>query len=280
LKFSEAIENYLKYIKVTKSIGTYNMNIGKTKSLNYFLGDLECSDINRNILMELILMLKERNPLVGNHTLNRYVQITRRILKMECKIEIDFDRLTEDKKMVQVVTSKNIRKIFKYYSTSTLREHLRNYLMYSLLLDTGLRISELLSLKVSDFDFEIKTILVRVTKTKIERYVFYTDSTQRLLKQFISNNKIQNQIFISLNTRKVITIDTVLTIGNRLRKTLKIKQSISPHKWRHTFATNFVNKNGNMEVLRIILGHSNLSTTQRYLHVDSNKLRDEYNRLF
>ncbi len=199
---------------------------------------------------------------------------------MECSINIEFDKLTEERKIVQIVTTKNIRKIFKHYSNSIIPEHLRNYLMYSLLLDTGLRISELLSLKVSDIDFEIKTIHVKITKTKTERYVFYTDSTQRLLRRFISNNKIQNQIFISLATRKVISIDTVLTIGNRLRKTLRIKQSISPHKWRHTFATNFVNKNGNMEVLRIILGHSNLSTTQRYLHVDSNKLRDEYNRLF
>ncbi len=263
MKFSKAIENYLKYIKVTKSIGTYNMNIGKTKSLNYFLGDTECSDINKNTIMELILKLKERNPLVSNSTLNRYVQITRRILKIECDIIVEFDKLTEDRKIVQVVTDSNIRKIFKYYSNSSTPEHLRNYLMYSLLLDTGLRISELLSLKVSDFDFEIKTILVRITKSKIERYVFYTDVTQKLLKRFIQNNKIQNHIFINLATRKVITVDSVLTIGNRLRKTLKIRQSISPHKWRHTFATNFVNRNGNMEVLRIILAHSSLSTTQR-----------------
>jgi site-specific recombinase XerD len=280
MKFSEAIENYLKYIKVTKSIGTYNMNIGKTKSLNYFLGDLECSDINKNALMELILQLKERNSLVSNTTLNRYIQVTKRILKSECNIIIEFDKLTEEKKMVQVIKPQNLKRIFKYYSSSDTFEHLRNQLMFSLLLDTGLRISELLSLQVDNFDFESRTILVKVTKTKVHRYVFYTQMTQDLINRYLIKYKIKNYLFISLESKNLITVDTVEKVCSRLRKTLKIKQSISPHKWRHTFATNFVNKNGNMEVLRIVLGHSNLATTQRYLHVNSDKLRDEYNRIF
>ncbi|PAT01060.1 hypothetical protein CI105_08585 [Candidatus Izimaplasma bacterium ZiA1] len=56
--------------------------------------------------------------------------------------------------------------------------------------------------------------------------------------------------------------------------------TINPHKWRHTFTSNFVKQNGNMEVLRQIMGHTSLKTTQNYLHINVDDLHKEYFRLY
>lgn len=81
-------------------------------------------------------------------------------------------------------------------------------------------------------------------------------STQSLLNKYILANKIKSKIFIYLDTRKPITVDSVQKICQRIAQRLKINISISPHKWRYTFATSFVDNNGNMEVLRMLLGHT------------------------
>jgi site-specific recombinase XerD len=68
-------------------------------------------------------------------------------------------------------------------------------------------------------------------------------------------------------------------IVHRLKKRLKLNESITPHKWRHTFATDYVNKGGNLETLRLILGHSSLKTTQKYLHLSKKNILDEYTKV-
>ncbi len=152
--------------------------------------------------------------------------------------------------------------------------------MFRLFYETGLRLSELLYLKVRDFNFERNTIHVKKTKTNVERYVFFSQETKDLLVQYIHSGKLDYHIFIDFNTGEVIKVDTVQTICKRLKNKLGIDININAHKWRHTFATNFVKKNGNMEVLRQIMGHTSLKTTQKYLHINADDLHREYFRLY
>ena len=91
--------------------------------------------------------------------------------------------------------------------------------------------------------------------------------------------RLTEKIFIDFITGDTLKDYSIESICHRLRKKLNINQSISPHKWRHTFATHFVKKNGNMEVLRQIMGHTSLKTTQKYLHIDKETLREEYFRI-
>ena len=92
-------------------------------------------------------------------------------------------------------------------------------------------------------------------------------------------SKLTNYIFIDFSTGEIISGNTIESLTHRLKRKLDIQQSISPHKWRHTFATRFVKRNGNMEVLRQIMGHTSLKTTQKYLHINKDTLHDEYFRI-
>ncbi len=277
--FEEAMSKYEKYIKVTKSNGTYRSIKCRVKTLNDVFGTQECESIDRTSILDFIIYLRDRNPKMKNVTVNKYIGVVLRVLKNECNIILKFDKLPEDKKMIQIIPDNVIQSIFKYLDNEIYPEHLRNLVMFRLLLDTGLRISELLSLQLNNFDFETRTILVTTTKTKVDRYVFYSPETQNYLTKYIVQSKINSNIFINLTTREQVKVDRVQKICQNLQRRINTRFSISPHKWRHTFATKFVNRNGNMEVLRVLLGHTSLLTTQKYLHINSQKLRMEYERV-
>ena len=277
---SEVLDNHMKYIQITKSKGTYKFHIGNVKRMKEYFKDLDVKKMNREKVLDFIVYLRKKNEQISNTTINKYVQLLYRALRDECNISINLDKLPENKKMIKTVNNHIITKIFDYFGSSFYPEHLRNNLMFRLLLDTGIRISELLSLKISNININDHSILITETKTKVERIVFYTEATSNLLNKYIIRENIQDYIFIDLTTRKPIKLDRIQKICQNLQKTLNISDSVSPHKWRHTFATNFINHNGNLEVLRTLLGHTSITTTQRYLHVNTQKLRDEYFRIY
>ena len=148
--FSEAMSMYEKYIKVTKSNGTYRSIKCRVKTLNDVFGIQECESIDRTSILDFILYLRDRNPKIKNVTVNKYIGVVLRVLKSECNIIIEFDKLPETKKMIQIIPDNVIQSVFKYLDNDIYPEHLRNLVMFKLLLDTGLRISELLSLQLNN----------------------------------------------------------------------------------------------------------------------------------
>ena len=129
---------------------------------------------------------------------------------------------------------------------------------------------------MQNIDFNTNSILVTTTKTKKDRIVFFTDKTAELLIDYITKFYLTQYIIINFKTRAVLNKHAVMCICRRLKNVIKLKQSITHHKWRHTFATNFLKQGGDIESLRLILGHAKLSTTQRYLHLDTDYLRIQY----
>ena len=241
---------------------------------------MKCTEIDREMLLDFIIKQRDRNPDISNRTLNKYVLTLKQALKYACDIDIHFDKMPEQKKIIETIPESMITTIFNYYENNQSNIILqRNYIMFRLLNETGLRITELLNLKISDFDFNSYSIHVKKTKTNVERYVFYGEKTNLLINRYIMSAKLTNHLFIDFVTGDIIKDYTLESICQRLRDKLSLNQSISPHKWRHTFATRFVQKNGNLEVLRQILGHTSISTTQKYLHINKDALRDEYVRV-
>ncbi len=279
MKFSDACNNYLKEIQVTTSPANNRKVVGYLKRACEFMGDLDCDVINRTTLLDLIIYRKEINPRISNNTLNRYIMYVQSVMKYELDIEIKFRKLREEKKIRQVLSELTIRKVFKYLDSLTIDEAKRNKLMFLMLLDTGLRISELLSIKVKNIDFHENMILVTKTKTREHRYVMMTERTKMLLSQFILSCSIDKYIFINLETRRLLHPDSIQTICKRIKEKLKLDQSITPHKWRHTFATRFIENDGNLFVLQKLLGHHDVSTTQIYTHISMKKVILEYNKI-
>ena len=279
MKFTEACDLYLKSCKVINSERTYKKAKGLLKRSCELIGDYECSEINKNTLLNLILYRKKINPKVSNKTLNIYIMYIKLVIKEETERELYFKKLKEEKKLPQILDEQTILQVYNYLDTLQYAEAKRNKLMFMLLLDTGLRISELLSIQINDIDFSSRMIYISKTKSREHRNVLFTQETHELLNTFIEHNNIENFIFINLKTRKILHHDSIQTICQRIRELGKIKKSITPHKWRHTFASNFNDRNGNMFVLQKLLGHKKISTTQIYVTVSMKKVKEEYSRV-
>ncbi len=277
MKISQAVIEYLDYVSVTKSSGTQDFYKQYFREIAEVLGNYDCDDISNNVIVSFIKSQKNRNQEIANTTLNKYVGAIKSLVSYTNNRSIKFSKLKEQKKIIPTISMGTINKIFNYYQKNMGDKNtFRNYVFLKLLLDTGLRMSEIRNIKLKYIDFETNSIHVQVTKTDVDRYVCFTESTSNLLKKFIVVHNIKEYIFFEFPTNNLMTTSSVESFVYRIKKKLNISESITPHKWRHTFATTFIKNGGDLETLRLLLGHSNLKTTQKYLHLSRNDIVNNY----
>jgi len=280
--FQEASRSFINYAQITHKDGTLRFYKQKLRRLSDYFGNRQLEDINHIDIINFISDYKETNPEVTNATINKYIQTLKVMRNVLTAKPLNMNKLKEEKRLSRTISDKDLNKIFEHYTSENVMFEpisIRNHLIFRLLLDTGLRINELLNLKVEDVIMKQRTIHVKVTKTSTERYVYFTDETANLMKKYAQQFRIKDYIFIDMIQRKRLSNSAVQNICARLEKRLKLSDHIRPHKWRHTFATNFLKSGGDIETLRLILGHTNLLTTQRYLHIDNSHVRKEYQRI-
>ena len=158
---------------------------------------------------------------------------------------------------------------------------IRNRCIFEVLLCSGARVSELISIKVDDIDFNSCSIKV-LGKGNKERLIFLNEHAINSLKDYLDNsrdellgNRKSEKLFINhiggdLTTRGVRDI-----IDNIIKKAaLNIK--VTPHMFRHTFATMLLNEGCSLKSVQELLGHANLSTTSIYTHVSNDRIKDVY----
>ncbi len=159
------------------------------------------------------------------------------------------------------------------------RFELRDYCILMLFMCCGLRVSELVSLNLSDV-FEDH---VRVTgKGNKERIVYFGDGCREAIDDYLlvrcDSSKIaaedQNALFISSNYRRITVRGVEKMVDKKLKEAGLDSNKFSPHKLRHTAATMMLKNGVDTRALQEVLGHSNLSTTQIYTHLDNAQLRE------
>ncbi|QVK20769.1 phage integrase family protein [Mycoplasmatota bacterium] len=280
MEFKEAINNHILFVEVTQSEGTLDFLKGKTGMILKYMGELDCEDIDKNTILKFISEQRKRNPSISNATLNKYIQLIRKVLKTQCDIIIKFEKLKEVKKIIKVIPQDIVLQILNHFKKTITNKHShRNYVYFRLLLETGLRFREATNVLINNVDFHNNVILVEETKTKAERYVFFSNELKSYIMDLIIKNNLKGYLFTDFKGNQLSYL-AVTSILKRARKRLKIPKeiSISNHKWRHTFATNFTKSGGNLEVLRQILGHTSIETTQKYIHLDKDYLSLAYNQ--
>lgn len=271
------IEDYLNYIEVTKSRGTYHFYLQYLKGIDEFFGTYNFHEIDNNLIVKFIQKQKMKNPNLSNASINKYIGVLKSFSVYSNNHNIKFSKLREQKKIIPTISNQTIKIIFDYYKRNMSDKFsLRNYTFLKLLLDTGLRMNELINIQLKNIDFDTNSIYVQITKTGSERFVCFTESTSMLLKKYVAVVGVRNTLFYDLNTNNKMTTSSVESFIYRLKKKLNIKENVTPHKWRHTFATSFIKNGGDLETLRLLLGHSNLKTTQKYLHLSKNDIVSNY----
>lgn len=161
-------------------------------------------------------------------------------------------------------------------------EGLRNRAVFELLYASGMRIGELTELKMSDVDFARGSIQV-LGKGNKERLVLFGDKAGRSLQQYLQvRSKLVNgpdlqALFLNSKGKK-LSQARIRQILSRHLKQQAIEKKISPHAFRHSFATHLLNSGADLRWIQELLGHASLSTTQKYTHLNIEQLLSTYQK--
>ena len=150
----------------------------------------------------------------------------------------------------------------------------RNKLIIELFYVTGIRLSELINIKISDVDFNNQSIKVLGKRNK-ERIIPLSSTTINSLNNFIENNQKNHFLFTNLDGMKLYT-KLVYRLVNKYIAEISSVNKKSPHILRHTFATHMLNNGADINAIKELLGHANLSATQVYTHNTIEKLKTVY----
>jgi integrase/recombinase XerD len=236
---NESIDHLNNFLLVGRTRATYVYYQFYFQRIANHLGNQELEKVDKNVILDLITKVKKESPTISNNTLNKFIGAMKSLIKFSLEKEVKFPYLKMVHKIIQTVSDDNQETIFKYLeSLKHKRQGLRNYLLIKLLLETGMRMTELRNVRIRDLDLENNLIHLKHTKTNTERYVCYKNETKLELIQFIQNRGQNDWVFVN-NRSDQLTVACIETLFHKIRRFLGLQQSVSPHKWRHTFATVF-----------------------------------------
>lgn len=240
------------------------------KRIGYFIkfcNNKDINDLSIDDYNSYALSLIHRNNL-SSYTIKTTLNASKIFIRYICItfLQKDFYKLIKpykcDKKTIVVLTNEQIKEILNFYDDSYFGR--RNILIISLMLDAGLRVSEVSNLKFSDFIVSRRLIKV-FGKGHKERLVPMTDSIFKYYSQYYYLSK-KNSGFLFEENNEKITSSGISQIVRRLKKSLSFDK-LHPHYLRHTFATLFLLNGGDPLHLQLILGHTTLYMTEKYIHI-------------
>lgn len=281
----DIITEYELYLKVEKkySINTINTYITNISSFSEFVNKnfkkVEEEDIKKYLMHLNKNNISEKsvaNKISSLKSFYKYLIIEKIVSKSPLdKIELPKIKKTLPKALsieeVNILLNIPLNDKFDY----------RNKAMIELLYATGLRVSELVNLKLNNINFD-QEYLKTMGKGSKERIVPIGEYAMYYLKYYIDNyrndflrDKESEYIFIS-NQSKKMTRQTFFLLLKKIAKKEGIKTDFSPHTLRHSFATHLLRYGADLRSIQELLGHSSISTTQIYTHVEKEKVKEEY----
>jgi len=223
--------------------------------------------LNVGQIREFLLKKQEKGyaPQTINLYLNAIKFFYREIIKSPQKIDIKFAKTT--KRLPVVLSRKEIKKIIESI------ENKKHKLLISLSYGSGLRISEIISLKVKDINLEELTIHIKQAKGKRDRITIFPKILKKDIGILIALKDMNDYIFENHQNSKLSTRSAQKIFENSLKKS-NIKKQATFHSLRHSFATHLLENGTDVRYVQELLGHQNIRTTQIYTKVTNPSLKN------
>ena len=287
------LDDYLSYLKYQKAYSDNTVNSYKEDIVEY----LDYCDNNKlnylNIKYEdtrdYLKYLKD-NKKDNNSSINRKLSAIRSFYKylnsnniIDNNVFLLINGLKKSKKLPRYFEYNELEELFSSISISTPKGQ-RDLLILEMLYATGVRVSELINIKVNDINKSTKKIII-LGKGNKERFVLYGDYCEEILDRYLSDGRgkfnTKNSDYLFLNNRgEKLTDRGVRYILDELIKKTSITKKISPHMIRHSFATHLLNEGCDLLSVQKLLGHESISATQVYTHVSTDRLKEVYYKNF
>ena len=276
IQIKELTNNYLDYLKKIKNYSDHTCKAYENDLNQYvqFLVKFE-NDLfdNKNFVNYLF----EKG--LAKSTINRKLTSINNFLEWASKIENNksfykFESLKTERKLPDILTSNYINTLINELPINTPKE-VRNKAIVELLYSSGLRVSEIVNLKLNDMK-DNKSLRV-VGKGRKVRILPMTDQAYNIInlwtnnyRNIFLNDKDNNYLFLGVRGKQLT--------DREVRRIVKSSTGTFPHNLRHTFATHILDGGADLRVVQELLGHSDPSTTQLYTHVSKKKLQEKYKR--
>lgn len=288
MKWQEALNDYSLFLKIERgmsknTVENYNLDIQRLvvylKSNNMSISPIEITSIQ---IQEFIYNIaKSINP----RSQSRLISGLRSFydyLIFEDYMQTNPLELIEapkiGRKLPDTLSVSEINLVVKTIDLSD-SNAIRNRAIIETLYSCGLRVSELTALKISDLFFDEGFIKVTGKGNK-QRFVPIGKLTQKHINLYKNQVRITMKIDIAsndtlfLNRRgKQLTRAMIFTIVKKLGEKAKIQKSISPHTFRHSFATHLLENGADLRAIQMMLGHESITTTEIYMHIDKSHLK-------
>ena len=288
-EYEDILNDFCDYLKIDKRYSDLTVESYRTEIKGYLdffkEKNIKVKDIKNSDIKDYLSYIKKRET--SERTLAHNVSVIRTFYKFLLTLKIIERNPTEflelpklRKKLPTVLSKEEVEKLLDIDLTDCYSY--RNKAMLELLYSTGLRVSELVNLELSNIDLESCT-LKTIGKGNKERIIPISDYALYFVEKYINEYRgsmlkkgVNNYVFIN-NHGNVMTRQGFFKIVKKLALEKNIKTPISPHTLRHSFATHLLDYGADLRSIQEMLGHSNLSTTQIYTHVSSEHLKDNYN---
>lgn len=252
--------------------------------IDFCVADSDIEDLDIMTFKAYQLYISEHLEInkISVRTYARAVKVFYRWLYFENYIDIDINRLNlmkANKEVILPLSDNEVKQLLTFYDNSSFLS-CRNRSIIMLMLDCGLRLGEVVNLMLNDIDFVNHYLVINGKGSKQRVVPFGSALSEQLVTYFSYRNSVSsasNSVFLT-QKNTAITHNTIKMLFARIKKK-KAFSRVYPHLLRHTFATNFVYNGGNLEVLRVLMGHSTINITQIYIHLASQKhlISDNYN---
>ena len=283
------IDKYLEYLKVERKYSNKTILSYKDDLIEYneFLGNnfTNILNIDMNIVNNYMKYLYDRK--ITKSSISRKLSSIRGLYNYLVREDIikenHFNKIQNPKRelyLPKFLKDEELDKIFSVCNSNNPTEE-RDTLIIELLYATGVRVSELVNIKIKDINREEKLIKV-LGKGNKERMVIYNNHTKKALDTYLKdgynyfNKKSSEYLILNKNGNK-LSERYIREIINKKVSQASLDIKISPHTLKHTFATDILENGADLMTVKELLGHESLNTTSIYTHITNEQIKKTYN---
>lgn len=290
------VERFLQYLQVEKQYSPDTIRAYKVDLEQFFESvdsKVKITQISTNNIQQFIQNLSRKK--MSERTLSRKLASIKSLFKYlvrQEEVRVNIASLIKapkiPKRLPNYLSNAEISSLLDYPYGDTFKDY-RDRLILELFYATGLRISELIKIKIGNIQTESGTIKV-LGKGNKERIVVFGATASDILREYLKQRAKCEQFNLSPylfpqfkksidgSMKSHINVKTVFNIVKKYIRQISSDEKLSPHSLRHSFATHLLENGADLMAVKDLLGHTSLSSTQIYTHVQTKKLQEVYNQ--
>lgn len=294
-KISDCISEYLMYLKGVLVLSDNTLEAYKN-DLSQFI---QMPQISSKVYINLITT-EDLRQCIGElskkkraaTSINRFVAAfrsmfayCRRIGYIVVNPALEVKSVKVPKRLPRFLTQNEVNKLCNQPNENELLWQKRDSALFEMMYSTGCRVSEIAGIKLSDVNADYSQAIV-TGKGKKDRVIYFGEDAKKAMKEYIEDRKqrfgvlhLQSEKAFFVNQQgHALSVRGISYILSRYSGSEGINHHISPHALRHTFATAMITNGADVRLVQELLGHSNISTTQRYTHISTERMIELYNK--